>query len=700
MNKLGKFVAACAAVLCGFTGAWADGEDSPATVARFVDFIESTGQQRINTGIVPGKTLAVEMDFNTGTFVAERAFFGVGVAGKNYMFYEQGTAYKFFGAPTTICDKQDNTDAKLAIATDGTLLLQLGDAEPIKASVDLTYTGSASLYLFGPQGNAGSCAKFSLKHFRMVKDGVMVRDFYPCVDTAGVACLYDIVSGELFYDVNTTGVPFAAGDGTRDDIRVNNGVVEVKVSATANGAGSVSGPTGWVALGTSATYTATASDESHPFFAWGGTDAVKGNTAASVTVKVDRPMDIVANFSQIYYVANIDAAEDAAGYGLTSAKPFLTIEYAAANVPDYSVVNVAAGEYKPRDTIVIDRPIHVVGAGKATTFITGTALAGDRHGLAVNHDGAALSGVTIRDYTWTLDHRDNIPSGTGPAYGTTLRLEKGTVRDVVFSNCSVGGHYISGSVAVRGGLMEDVEITGARRTQANQVDTLGASLYQTAGTVRRLYNHGNAASSSRGNAYISGGLIEDSRFEANGVSGGAGDAGGIYIAGGTVRNTLIVGNQNNTGAAGVHQTAGRLEHCTIVGNVSAGATSGNSGLYLDGGTAVNNIIHGNGPATANFGSVSYAKGTLVTNLLDKTIAAQADNLVAEPLFADAANGDYRPNWNSPAWQAGTVTDLFRKYMVADFNGNPVDMSADGTKVTLGAVHTLGKERQGMLLLFR
>ena len=81
MSKFSRFAVACAAVVCAF-GASADGEESPATVARFVDSIASTGQQRINTGIVPGKTLAVEMEFNTGTFVSERAFFGVGVAGK------------------------------------------------------------------------------------------------------------------------------------------------------------------------------------------------------------------------------------------------------------------------------------------------------------------------------------------------------------------------------------------------------------------------------------------------------------------------------------------------------------------------------------------------------------------------------------------------------------------------------------------
>lgn len=82
------------------------------------------------------------------------------------------------------------------------------------------------------------------------------------------------------------------------------------------------------------------------------------------------------------------------------------------------------------------------------------------------------------------------------------------------------------------------------------------------------------------------------------------------------------------------------------------------------------------------------------------VAEGLDIVVANPKLKDPANGDYRPNWNSPVWQAGTVDAKFRKYMVADFNGDPVDISADGTKVTLGAVHTVGRPRCGLQVLLK
>ena len=63
MSKLGKFAAACAAVAVGLSA----GTLQAAQVAKFVEYIESSGTQWIDTGYFVSPQTKIETDHGTGT---------------------------------------------------------------------------------------------------------------------------------------------------------------------------------------------------------------------------------------------------------------------------------------------------------------------------------------------------------------------------------------------------------------------------------------------------------------------------------------------------------------------------------------------------------------------------------------------------------------------------------------------------------
>ena len=108
--------------------------------------------------------------------------------------------------------------------------------------------------------------------------------------------------------------------------------------------------------------------------------------------------------------------------------------------------------------------------------------------------------------------------------------------------------------------------------------------------------------------------------------------GGVYLKVGTVRNSLVVGNESYSYGGGIYVTdKGRVLNCTVVGNK---ARLAGGGIWQVGGTVTNCLCMGN-----------VAHG----------VVDSAD----DPGFVDAANGDYRLNPASVAVDAadGDGADL-------------------------------------------
>ena len=373
----------------------------------------------------------------------------------------------------------------------------------------------------------------------------------------------------------------------------------------------------------------------------------------------------VTSADGVFYV-DCNSGSDAVGVTGAADDPFVTIQKAVSSVPEGMkyVVCVAEGTYAsggsevlwPKsDKYVRARVVLTEGCGSAyvratgrrdLTIVEGAVDSGSDDGSGANARRIAVnvsssSTLSFAGFTFRKGRPDAAASDPRSQGGGGFLSYKATlfVLDSVVTDCA-GASYSCGQFT-------------------DFVRCLFRANRATTGSTSQVIGRGVAAFC----------VFEDNPDAPNIVQFQSGSKTSEDDFSGLLNCTVYT--PNATATASVRGNQGPLAN-TIVRS-SARITALQNGDYAD-------------VTSLAWGCDRVAEGVNVT--------------VANPKLMDPANGDYRPNWNSPAWKAGTVLDKFRKYMIADFNGAPVDFSADGTKVTLGAVHTLGKTRQGLLLLFK
>ena len=217
MNKFGKFAAACAAVVCAF-GAFGALPDE----YRQVDWVESNGQQWIDTGVVPDPTTVVEARFRLTGKDYYHIPIGNGVrtgfcldmyTGLGFRFYPGGSYpidnvvgndYSFSFVPN-----EDGTTATVTM-TNLTTGATGSVSSTIKNAQGASALGSATLGVFGTSSGQ-NCSYIRLHRLVIAQGGETVRDFIPCVKrSTAEAGLYDAIHGD-FYGNLGTGARLGAG---------------------------------------------------------------------------------------------------------------------------------------------------------------------------------------------------------------------------------------------------------------------------------------------------------------------------------------------------------------------------------------------------------------------------------------------------------------------------------------------------------
>ena len=249
-------------------------------------------------------------------------------------------------------------------------------------------------------------------------------------------------------------------------------------------------------------------------------------------------------------------------------------------------------------------------------------------------------------------------AGGGCYYGTVV-------------NCAVEDCYSTGDGGgAYGSLLKDCTLSG------NVANSNGGGAYGSLVRTWRCTFNGNVSYGSGGAVYS--GAHYDSTFEGNRAYSNGGAAYGAVLqrcilhnnqastGGGTYNGTmyscLYYDNYASSSVGGAYY--GTLYNCTLTRNRAAGTTGG---MYYS--TAYNTISRNN---TLNSGAINDSYGSSYYNCCLSS-SSGSNTLVADPLFFDVANDDFRLSMSSPCLNRG---DNSRVAESTDLLGGP--RTQDGT----------------------
>jgi hypothetical protein len=181
----------------------------------FLDYVESTGEQYINTDyIMTSDVQEVECEFQYTDSTGTQQMFGLNVPSKDAGIFPStsgGNIY-FRGGSMSY-----GVSFAIDYTKKHTLYAKAELGQPFIATFDGKTNQSANpidvintthpWYLFGlnngKNANAVYCYKGKIYLFKMYDNGVLVRDLRPCLDPKGIVCMYDMVTKKYFYNQGT-----------------------------------------------------------------------------------------------------------------------------------------------------------------------------------------------------------------------------------------------------------------------------------------------------------------------------------------------------------------------------------------------------------------------------------------------------------------------------------------------------------------
>lgn len=185
---------------------------------RRVSCIVSSGTQWINTGVIPNRNTEFEIDFYPKDAVSStgHCVFSVRESSTGFMY-----SFSTFNTTTTGYfgygnNKRGagglvaNVRLKASFRKGHFMCNGIGRTETL-ADYPSTFTYPIRLFAQNTQNTAANeQSSMKLYNFKLYQDGVLIRDFIPCLNASNVAGLYDIVEGKWYPNSGTGSFTYEA----------------------------------------------------------------------------------------------------------------------------------------------------------------------------------------------------------------------------------------------------------------------------------------------------------------------------------------------------------------------------------------------------------------------------------------------------------------------------------------------------------
>lgn len=175
-----------------------------------LEYIQSTGEQYVDTGFVPNENARLLMDAQLTATSGYPSLFGARSSNtKMFWLYANSATEIVFGfgssKPTAACTMSN----RLSVDANKNTLTVNGSV--LATATASTFTAAGNLYLCAAN-NAGKlqyAASMKLYSCQIYDNGTLTRNFIPCKNASGAVGLYDIVGAEFY--ANAGSGTFAAG---------------------------------------------------------------------------------------------------------------------------------------------------------------------------------------------------------------------------------------------------------------------------------------------------------------------------------------------------------------------------------------------------------------------------------------------------------------------------------------------------------
>lgn len=204
-------------VFCGNAGTGAFVAGMPVVKLpdgyKQVEYIQSSGTQYINTGVIGRLPVSVSLKMRTGSGMSSTDTVMLGMyqadahATPIYLF--NGTWYVSVGSTGKASPGgylADNTDYEVeSTLTTSDYNVTVNGTTVINGSATSSSGGTNVLYLFARNdfGTATRLASARLDYCKLYQNNVLVRDFVPCIDSSGKYGLYDKVNAQFYGNAGT-----------------------------------------------------------------------------------------------------------------------------------------------------------------------------------------------------------------------------------------------------------------------------------------------------------------------------------------------------------------------------------------------------------------------------------------------------------------------------------------------------------------